>query len=64
MQIRIVSGPNRSKIPYGSRFGSDENGKNHQPEKVMKTKENPSESMDYDGFMVAGEEFDPSTSGL
>ena len=42
----------------------DKNGKNNHPEKMMKTRENPSESMDSDGFMVAGDGFEPPTSGL
>ena len=42
----------------------DKNGKNNHPEKMMKTRENPAESMDSDGFMVAGDGFEPPTSGL
>ena len=45
------SSPDRSEIPYGSRFGSNKNGKNNWPGKVTKTKGNPSESTDSDGFM-------------
>ena len=60
----MVSSPHRSEISYGSRFGSDENGKNNESGNVMKIKENLSESVDSDRFMVAGEGFEPSTSGL
>ena len=46
------------------RLRSDKNSKNNQAKKVMKIRENPSESMDSDGVMVAGDGFEPPTSGL
>ena len=52
----------RSRMGHG--LGQIKTAKIIRPEKVMKTRENPSESMDSDGFMVAGDGFEPPTSGL
>jgi hypothetical protein len=60
----VLSGPERSGFPYGSKYGSENDRKNKPLEKVMKIKENPLISAKIRGFLVAGTGLEPATSGL
>ena len=61
-QFIALSSP--EKFPYGSESGSDLKEKNELPKKVTKNKNNPLETGDSSGFLVAGGGLEPPTSGL
>ena len=50
--------------PYGSKSGSDSGTQDKPHKKVAKSKNNPLESGDSSGFLVAGGGLEPPTSGL
>ena len=56
--------PDPEKFPYGSESGSDLKAKNKPLKKVAENKNNPLESGDSSGFLVAGGGLEPPTSGL
>ena len=56
--------PSPEKFPYGSGSGSDLKEQNKLPQKVAENKNNPLESPDSSGFLVAGGGLEPPTSGL
>ena len=61
-QFIALSSPEKS--PYGSKSGSDSETQNKPREKVAENKNNPLESGDSSGFLVAGGGLEPPTSGL
>ena len=61
-QFIALSSP--EKFPYGSESGSDLKTKNKLHKKVAENKNNPLESGDSSGFLVAGGGLEPPTSGL
>ena len=61
-QFIALSSP--EKFPYGSESGSDLKAKNKLHKKVAESKNNPLESGDSSGFLVAGGGLEPPTSGL
>ena len=61
-QFIALSSP--EKFPYGSESGSDSETQNKPREKVAENKNNPLESGDSSGFLVAGGGLEPPTSGL
>ena len=61
-QFIALSSP--EKFPYGSESGSDLKAKNKPLKKVAENKNNPLESDDSSGFLVAGGGLEPPTSGL
>ena len=56
--------PEHSKFPYGPEPRSDLKAKNKAHKKVAESKNNPLESGDSSGFLVAGGGLEPPTSGL
>ena len=56
--------PEHSKFPYGPEPRSDLKAKNKAHKKVAESKNNPLESCDSSGFLVAGGGLEPPTSGL
>ena len=61
-QFIALSSP--EKFPYGSKSGSDLKEQNKLPQKVAENKNNPLESPNSSGFLVAGGGLEPPTSGL
>ena len=61
-QFIALSSP--EKFPYGSESESDLKAKNKPLKKVAENKNNPLESGDSSGFLVAGGGLEPPTSGL
>ena len=61
-QFIALSSP--EKFPYGSESGSNLRVQNKLREKVAESKNNPLESGDSSGFLVAGGGLEPPTSGL
>ncbi len=61
-QFIALSSP--EKFPYGSESGADSETQNKPREKVAGNKNNPLESGDSSGFLVAGGGLEPPTSGL
>ena len=61
-QFIALSSP--EKLPYGSESGSDLGARDKPQGKVAENKNNPLESHDSSGFLVAGGGLEPPTSGL
>ena len=61
-QFIALSSP--EKLPYGSESGSDLGARDKPQGKVAENKNNPLETGDSSGFLVAGGGLEPPTSGL